>query len=308
MEIFLTTVSITLLCSHAFAASSYLGLAHGTPLGGFSQHGFIPGGLYNNGASLVNNGLPLGHLPGPIYGNGGYLDYAYGTGAHFGNPYGKARFLKYLYGNRLGLVNPFGGVSEAEDERSSGSGSESALGSTNGADFLSNNQNVDSTRTGIRGLHSSPIAGLGGFPSALLPHTSSVALRTYPYALGPHTHIAGFGGFPYGAGHHTSVAFSGILPNVGAAGAFPYGLQPHTPIDYLTGFPYGVGPHSPIAASTGFHTGLGPYTSVAGLGGLSPYLGPYAAGAGFGRLNAAFGQNTPNAANMSSGNMEAQNE
>ncbi|XP_063584598.1 uncharacterized protein LOC134762164 [Penaeus indicus] len=298
MEIFLTTVSITLLCSHAFAASSYLGLAHGTPLGGFSQHGtlhggFIPSSLYDTGTSLVNHGLPLGHFPGPIYGNGGYLDYAYGTGAYLGNPYGKARYLKYLYGNRLGLVNPFGGVSEAEDERSSGSGSESALGATNGADVLSNNQNADSTRTGIRGLHSSPIAGLGGFPSALLPHTS----------------IAGFGGFPYGAGHHSSVAFSGILPNVGAVGAFPYGLQPHTPIDYLTGFPYGVGPHSPIAR---LHSGLGPYTSVTGL---SPYLGPYADSASFGRLNAAFGQNTPNAAfrsrtsaNMSSGNKEAQNE
>jgi len=295
-----------------------LGLPLGTPLGGFSQNGFIPGGLYNNGASLVNHGLPLGHLPGPIYGSGGYLDYTYGTGAHFGNPYGNARFLKYLYGNRLGLANSYGalpnvrvdGISEAEDERSSGSGSESALGATNGADFLSNNQNVDS---GIRGLHSSPIAGLGGFPSALLPHTSSVALRTSPYALGPHTSIAGFGGFPYGAGHHASVAaFSGILPNVGAAGAFPYGLQPHTPIDYLTGFPYGVGSHAPFAGSTGFHAGLGPHTSV-GLGGLSPYLGPYAAGAGFGRFNAAFGQNTPNAAlrsrtsaNMSSGNMNKQ--
>ncbi|XP_063613670.1 uncharacterized protein LOC134786893 [Penaeus indicus] len=304
MKFFLFTVSTALLCSHALAASSYLGLAHGTPLGGFSQHGFIPGGLYNNGASLVNHGLPLGHLPGPRYGKyGGYLDFAYGTGAHFGNPYGKASFLKYLYGNRLGLANSYGalpnvrvgGVSEAEDERSSGSGSI--------------NQNVDSTRTGIRGLHSSPIAGLGGFSSALLPHTSSVALGTYPYALGPHTSIAGFGGFPYGAGHHSSVAaVSGILPNVGAAGAFPYGLQPHTPIDYLAGFPYGVGPHSPLAGSTGFHAGLGPHTSVAGVGGLSPYLGPYAAGAGFSRRNAAFGQNTPNAANMSSGNKEAQNE
>ncbi|XP_037795725.1 uncharacterized protein LOC119591070 [Penaeus monodon] len=275
---------------------SCLGLAQGTPLGGFSQHGFIPGGLYNNGASLVNHGLPLGHLPGPIYGSGGYLDYTYGTGAHFGNPYGKASFLKYLYGNRLGLANSYGvlpnirvsGVSEAEDERSSSSGS--------------NNQNVDSTRTGIRGLHSSPIAGLGGFPSALLPHTSSVALGIDPYALGQHTSIAGFGGFPYGAGHHASVAaFSGILPNVEAAGLFPFGLQPHTPIDYLTGFPYGVGSHAPFADSTGFHAGLGPHTSVG--------LGPYAAGAGFGRFNAAFGQNTPNAAlrsrtsaNMSSGN------
>jgi len=91
-------VSAALLCSHAFAASSYLGLAQGTPLGGFSQHGtlhggLIPGGLYGNGASLVNHGLPLGHLPGPIYGSGGYLDYAYGTGAHFGNPYGKSRFF-----------------------------------------------------------------------------------------------------------------------------------------------------------------------------------------------------------------------
>ncbi|XP_063594383.1 prisilkin-39-like [Penaeus indicus] len=313
MTPFLFTVSTALLCSHAFAASTYLGIAQGTPLGGFSQHGtlhgsFVPGGLFNNGASLVNHGLPLGHLPGPIYGNRGYLDYAYGTGSHFGYPYGKARFLKYLYGNQLGLGNPYsvlpnvrvGGVSEAEDERLSSSGS--------------NNQNVDSTRTGIRGLHSSPIAGLGGFPSALLPHTSSVAFGTYPYALGPHTSIAGFGGFPYGAGHHTSVAaVSGILPNVGATGAFPYGLQPHIPIDHLTGFPYGVGPQSPIAGSTGFHTGLEPHTSVAGVGGLSPYLGPYAAGAGFGRFNTAFGQNTPNAAirsrtsaNMSSGNKNKQ--
>ncbi|XP_037795612.1 uncharacterized protein LOC119590945 [Penaeus monodon] len=323
---FLFTVSTALLCSHAIAASSYLGLALGKPLGGFSQYGpfhggFVPGGLYDNGASLVNHGLPLGHLPGPIYGNRGYLE-TYGTGSHFGYPYGKASFLKHLYGNRLGLANPYGvlpnvrvgGVTEAEDERSSGSGSESALGATNGVDFLSNNQNVDSTRTGISGLHSSPIAGLSGFPSALLPHTSSVALRTSPYALGPHTSIAGFGGFPYGAGHHASVAaFSGILPNVGAAGVFPYGLKPHTPIDYLTGFPYGVGPHAPIAGSTGFHAGLGPHTSVAGLGGLAPYLGPYAAGAGFGRFNAAFGQNIPKvafrsrtSANVSSGNKAKQ--
>ncbi|XP_063613673.1 uncharacterized protein LOC134786897 [Penaeus indicus] len=299
MKFFLFTVSTALLCSHALAASSYLGLAHGTPLGGFSQHGLIPGGLYNNGASLVNHGLQLGHLLGPRYGKyGGYLDFAYDTGAHFGNPYGKASFLKYLYGNRLGLANSYaalpnirvGGGSEAEDERSSGSGSI--------------NQNVDSTRTGIRDLHSSPIAGLGGFPSALLPHTSSVALGTYPYAFGPHTSIADFGGFPYGAGHQTSVAFSGILPNVGATGAFPYGLQPHIPIDHLTGFPYGVGPQSPIAGSTGFHTGLG---------GLSPYLGPSADSAGYGRFNAAFGQNTPNAAirsrtsaNISSGNKSKQ--
>ncbi|XP_027231511.2 prisilkin-39-like [Penaeus vannamei] len=146
---FLFIVS-TVLCSHAFAASSYLGLAQGTPLGGFSQHGtlhggLIPGGLYGNGASLVNHGLPLGHLPGPIYGSGGYLDYAYGTGAYFGNPYGKSRFLKYLYGNPLGLANPYGalrnvgvgGVNEAEDETSSTSGS----GATSGADFVSNNQN-----------------------------------------------------------------------------------------------------------------------------------------------------------------------
>ncbi|XP_063613672.1 uncharacterized protein LOC134786896 [Penaeus indicus] len=76
-------------------------------------------------------------------------------------------------------------------------------------------------------------------------------------------------------------------------GAFPYGLQPHTPIDHLAGFPYGVGHHSPIA---GFHSGLGPYAHS-------------------GRLNAAFGQNTSNAAfrsrtsaSMSSGNKEAQNE
>ncbi|XP_063594385.1 shematrin-like protein 3 [Penaeus indicus] len=275
-KIFLITVSTALLCSYAFAASSYLGLAHGTPLGGFSQHGFIPGGLYNNGASLVNHGLPLGHFPGPVYGNGGYLDYAYGG---LTNSYGALPNVRV------------GGGSEAEDERSSGSGS--------------NNQNVDSTRTGIRDLHSSPIAGLGGFPSALLPHTSSVALGTYPYALEPHTSIAGFGGFPYGAGHHTSVAaVSGILPNVASSGAFPYGLQPYTAIDYLAGFPYGVGPQSPIAGSTGFHTGVG---------GLPPYLGPYAAGAGFGRFNAAFGQNTPNAAfrsrtsaNMASGNMNKQ--
>nr|XP_027236576.1 uncharacterized protein LOC113827842 [Penaeus vannamei] len=136
MIAFLVTVSAALLCSHAVAASSYLGLAQGTPLGGFSQHGtfhggLIPSGLYGNGASLVNQGLPLGHLPGPIYGSGGYLDYAYGTSAHFGNPYGKSRFLKYLYGNPLGLANPYGalrnvgvgGVNEAEDETSaSGSG------------------------------------------------------------------------------------------------------------------------------------------------------------------------------------------
>ncbi|XP_037796051.1 prisilkin-39-like [Penaeus monodon] len=312
MEIFLITVSTALLCSQAFAASNYLGLPLGTPLGGFSQHGtlhggFIPGGLYGNGASFVNHGLPLGHFPGPIYGNGGYLDYSYGMGAHIGNPYGKASLLKYLYGNRVGLVNPFGGVSEAEDERSSGSGSESALGATNGADFLSNNQNLDS---GIRGLHSSPIAGLGGFPSALLPHTSSVALRTSPYALGPHTSIAGFGGFPYGAGHYASVAaFSGILPNVGAAGDSLMVFTP--PFKALMALDLTL----PIADSTGFHAGLGPHTPVAGQGELSPYLGPYAASAGFGRFNAAFGQNTPNAvfrsrtsANMSLGNKEAQEE
>ncbi|XP_047500689.1 uncharacterized protein LOC125046793 [Penaeus chinensis] len=127
MTHFLFTVSTALLCSHAIAASSYLGIAQGTPLGGFSQHGtlhggFVPGGLYGNSASLVNHGLPLGHLPGPIYRNRGYLDYAYGTGSHFGYPYGKASFLKYLNGNRLGLANPYGvlpnfragGVSEAE--------------------------------------------------------------------------------------------------------------------------------------------------------------------------------------------------
>ncbi|XP_027231515.2 prisilkin-39 [Penaeus vannamei] len=323
MKLFLVTVSAALLCSHAFAASSYLGLAQGTPLGGFSQHGtlhggLIPSGLYGNGASLVNHGLPLGHLPGPIYGSGGYLDYAYGTGAHFGNPYEKARFLKYLYGNPLGLANPYGalrnvgvgGVNEAEDETSSTSGA----GATSGADFVSNNQIGDFSLTGISGLHSSPIAGLGGFHSALLPHTSSVALGTHPYALGPHTSIAALGGFPYAAGHHDSLsAFSGILPNVGAAGQFPYGLQPHTPIDYLTGFPYAGGPHAPLPASTGFHAGLGPYPSLAGLGGLSPYVGPYAAGAGFGRFNTAFGQNIPSDAlryrsslNMSSGNMNNQ--
>ncbi|ROT64291.1 hypothetical protein C7M84_017782 [Penaeus vannamei] len=270
MITFLVTVSAALLCSRAFAASSYLGLAQGTPLGGFSQHGtlhggLIPGGLYGNGASLVNQGLPLGHLPGPISGSGGYLDYAYGTGAHLGNPYGKSRFLKYLYRNPLGLANPYGalrnvgvgGVNEAEDETSSTSGA-------GGADFVYNNQIRDSSLTGIRGLHSSLIAGLGGFHSALLPHTSSVALGTHPYALGPHTSIAALGGFPYVAGHHDSLsAFSGILPNVGAAGQFPYGLQPHTPIYYLTGFPYAGGPHAPLPASTGFHAGLGPYPSLA---------------------------------------------
>nr|XP_027216715.1 prisilkin-39-like [Penaeus vannamei] len=233
MKLLLVTVSAALLCSHAFAASSYLGLAQGTPLGRFSQHGtlhggLIPGGLYGNSASFLNHGLPLGHLPGPIYGSGGYLDYAYGTGAHFGNPYGKSGFLKYLYGNPLGLANPYGalrnvgvgGVNEAEDETSSTSGS----GAISGADFVSNNQIGDSTLTGISGLHSSPIAGLGGFHSALLPHTSSVALGTHPYALGPHTSIASLGGFTYAAGHHDSLsAFSGILPNVGAAGKFPYG-------------------------------------------------------------------------------------
>nr|XP_027231515.1 prisilkin-39-like [Penaeus vannamei] len=323
MIAFLVTVSAALLCSHAVAASSYLGLDHGTPLGGFSQHGtlhggLIPGGLYGNGASLLNHGLPLGHLPGPIYGSGGYLDYAYGTGAHFGNPYGKSGFLKYLYGNTLGLAHPYGalrnvgvgGVNEAEDETSSASGS----GATNGADFVSNNQIGDSSLTGIRGLYSSPIAGLGGFHSALLPPTSSVALGTYPYALGPHTSIAALGGFPYAAGHHASLsAFSGILPNVGAAGQFLYGLKPHTPIDYLTGFPYAGGPHAPLAASAGFHADLGLYPSLAGLGGLSPYVGPYAAGAGFGRFNAAYGRNTPNvafgsrtSASMSSGNMNNQ--
>ncbi|ROT72274.1 hypothetical protein C7M84_009346 [Penaeus vannamei] len=305
-KLFLVTVSAALLCSHAFAASSYLGIAQGMPLGGFSQHGtlhggLIPGGLYGNGASLLNHGLPLGHLPGPIYGSGGYLDYAYGTSTHFGNPYGKASFLKYLYGNPLGHANPYdaprnvgvSGVSEAEDETSSTSGS----GATSGADFVSNNQIGVSTLTGILGLHSSPIAGLDGFHSALLPHTSSVALGTHPYAPGPHTSIAGLGGFPYAAGHHDSLsAFSGILPNVGAAGQFPYDLQPHTPIDYLTGFPCAGGPHTPLAASAGFHAGLGPYPSLAGLGGLSPYVGPYAAGAGLGRSNAAFGRNTPNAA------------
>nr|XP_027231511.1 prisilkin-39-like [Penaeus vannamei] len=315
---FLFIVS-TVLCSHAFAASSYLGLAQGTPLGGFSQHGtlhggLIPGGLYGNDESLVNHGLPLGHLPGPIYGSGGYLDYAYGTGAHFGNPYGKSGFLKYLYGNPLGLANPYGalrnvgvgGVNEAEDETSSASGS----GATSGTDFGSNNQIGVSTLAGIRGLHSSPIAGLGGFHSALLPHTSSVALGTHPYALGPHTSIAALGGFPYAAGQHASLsAFSGILPNVGAAGQFPYGLKPHTPIDYLTGFPYAGGPHAPLAASAGFHTGLGLYPSLAGLGGLSPYVGPYAAGAGFGRFNAALARNTPNAAlkSHSSANTSSRN-
>ncbi|ROT72273.1 hypothetical protein C7M84_009345 [Penaeus vannamei] len=556
MITFLVTVSAALLCSHTFAASSYLGLAQGTPLGGFSQHGTLHGGLiddgfYGNGASLVNHGLPLGHLPGPIYGSGGYLDYAYGTGAHFGNPYGKARFLKYLYGNPLGLANPYGalrnvgvgGVNEADDETSAASGSgatsgvdfvsnnqirdssltgirglhsspiaglsgfHSALlphtssvalgthpllvwedslmlldittlflplvdltlpfllqldstqvlaltlrlqvwvdcllmldrtllvltsiysirrsrdravaadkfpchrecrplvltrrrlrvptwdlprerhsedfrnttlftdwctlwksiwkskvfqilygnpfglanpygalrnvgvggvneaedeGATSGADFVSNNQIGDFSLSGIRGLHSSPIAGLDGFHSALLPHTSSVALGTHPYAPGPHTSIAGLGGFPYVGGHHVSLsAFSGILPNVGAAGQFPYGLQPHTPIDYLTGFPYAGVPHAPLAASAGFHAGLGPYLSLAGLGGLSPYVGPWtsrslatsagfhaglgpypsfvglvglspyvgpcATGAGFGRVNAALARNTPNA-------------
>nr|XP_027216716.1 prisilkin-39-like [Penaeus vannamei] len=309
MIIFLVTVSTALLCSHAVAASSYLGLAQGTPLGGFSQHGgLIPGGLYGNGASLVNHGLPMGHLPGPIYGSGGYLDYAYGTGAHFGNPYGKASFPKYLYGNPLGLANPYGalrnvgvgGVNDAEDETSA-----SGLDATNGADFVSNNQIGDSTLAGISGLYSSPIAGLSGFHSALLPHTSSVALGTHPYALGPHSSIAGLGGFPYAAGHHDSLsAFSGILPNIGAAGQFSYGFKPHTPIDYLTGFPYAGGPHAPLAASAGFH---------AGLGGLSPYVGPYAAGAGFGRFNPSFGQNIPSDAlryrsslNMSSGNMNNQ--
>ncbi|ROT73572.1 hypothetical protein C7M84_007966 [Penaeus vannamei] len=316
---FLVTVSAALLCSHAVAASSYLGLAQGTPLGGFSQHGslhggLIPSGLYGNSASFLNHGLSLGHLPGPIYGSGGYLDYAYGTSAYFGNPYGKSRFLKYLYGNPLGLANPYGalrnvgvgGVNEAEDETSSASGS----GATGGTDFGSNNQIGVSTLAGISGLHSSPITGLGGFHSALLPHTSSVALGTHPYALGPHTSIAALEGFPYAAGHHASLsAFSGILPNVGAAGQFPYGLKPHTPIDYLTRFPYAGGPHDPLAASTGFHAGLGPYPSFAGLGGLSPYVGPYAAGAGFGRFNAALARDTQKAAlrSRSSANTSSRN-
>ncbi|ROT68485.1 hypothetical protein C7M84_013359 [Penaeus vannamei] len=326
-KLFLVTVSAALLCSHAFAR-----VAIGTCPGNATRRIFATWHSsrwldsqwsFGNGASLVNHGLPLGHLPGPIYGSGGYLDYAYGTGAHFGYPYEKARFLKYLYGNPIGFANPYGalrnvgvgGVNEAEDETSSTSGA----GATSGADFVSNNQIGDFSLTGISGLHSSPIAGLGGFHSALLPHTSSVALGTHPYALGPHTSIAALGGFPYAAGHHDSLsAFSGILPNVGAAGQFPYGLQPHTPIDYLTGFPYAGGPHTPLAASTGFHAGLGPYPSLAGLGGLSPYIGPYAAGAGFGRFNTAFGQNIPSDAlryrsslNMSSGNMnnqEAQEE
>ncbi|XP_037795724.1 uncharacterized protein LOC119591068 [Penaeus monodon] len=174
---FLVIVSTAFVCSHAFGASSYLGLPLGTPLGGFSQHGtlhggFIPSGLYDNGASLVNHGLSLGYLPRPISGNGGYLDYAYSTGAHFGNPYGSARFLKYLYGNRLGLANSYGalpnvrvdGISEAEDETSSGFESESSLGATNDAGFISNNQNLASTQNGVSSLHSSPIAALGVLP------------------------------------------------------------------------------------------------------------------------------------------------
>nr|XP_027230391.1 uncharacterized protein LOC113822066 [Penaeus vannamei] len=214
MKLFLVTVSAALLCSHAFAASSYLGLAQGTPLGGFSQHGTLHGGLIpsGNGASLVNHGLPLGHLPGPIYGSGGYLDYAYGTGARFGYPYEKARFLKYLYGNPLGLANPYGalrnvrvgGVNAAEDETSSTSGA----GATNGADFdslmfldittlflpLVESSLMLELQANFRGPHT-PLPASTGFHACFGPYPSLAGLGGLSPYIGPYAAGAGFGRF-----------------------------------------------------------------------------------------------------------------
>ncbi|XP_042856993.1 uncharacterized protein LOC122243455 [Penaeus japonicus] len=168
MKLFLIAVSTALLCSQA--EGSYLGVAQGTPLGGFSQHrsfhgGFIPGGLYGNGAGVVNHGLSGGYLPGPIYGNGGYLDYAYGSGKHYGN----GGLLKYLYGNRLGLGNLYSslgnvrtsGINDNSDDGSSTSGSESVLGGTDGADLVSGRPNLGSIQSGVFGLPSSPVAAFG---------------------------------------------------------------------------------------------------------------------------------------------------
>ncbi|XP_042856999.1 uncharacterized protein LOC122243460 [Penaeus japonicus] len=307
MNLFLISVSTAVLFFQASAASSYLGVAQGTPLGGFSHHGsfhggLIPGGLYGNGASILNHGLSVGHLPGPIYTNGGYLDHAYGSGIHSGNAYENSRY-QYLYGNRVGLRNPFGGfegravangITDVEDDRS-GSDSESMPGSTNGADFVSSNEDLGSTQT-----------GLTGFPSGLHPYTSNVALGRHPY--GSHGSIAGLAGFHYGIGPHTSIAglrgfpmvlslwpigALGFLSNVGphisqgALGEFPYGLEPYTPINYVTRFPYGSAPHTSIADSIGLHSGLGPY-------GVSPYLGPYTSAASLSRFNT--GLNAPRAA------------
>ncbi|XP_042856996.1 uncharacterized protein LOC122243457 [Penaeus japonicus] len=241
MNLFLITVSTAVLFFQASAASSYLGVAQGTPLGGFSHHGsfhggLIPGGLYGNGASILNHGLSVGHLPGPIYTNGGYLDHAYGSGIHSGNAYENSRY-QYLYGNRVGRRNPYGGfegravangITDVEDDRS-GSDSESMPGSTNGADFVSSNEDLGSTQT-----------GLTRFPSGLHPYTSNVALGRHPYGPTSHGPIAGLAGhhygvglrgFPYGITHHRPItALNNFLPNVGphisqgALGKFPYGL------------------------------------------------------------------------------------
>ncbi|XP_063613671.1 uncharacterized protein LOC134786894 [Penaeus indicus] len=320
MITFLVIVSTALVCSHAFAARSYSGLPLGTPLGGFSQHGtlhggFIPGGLYDNGASLVNHGLSLGHLPGPIYRDGGYLDYAYSIGEKIGNPYGSARFLKYLYGNRLGLTSSYGGlpnvrvggISEAEDERSSDTGSESGLGATNDADFVSNNQNLASTQNGVSSLHSSPIAtsgvfpsvagpyktvaGLSGFPYNIRPYISAVGLERYLYGPGPLTTNYGLEGFSYGVGQHTGLGGLpyGVAgqPSLPGSGGFPSGLTHDTPIAALDqqyrflssggprisvgalgGFPYGLESHTPFTGFTGFPYGLESHTPFTGFTGF----------------------------------------
>ncbi|XP_042856998.1 uncharacterized protein LOC122243459 [Penaeus japonicus] len=316
MNLSLITVSTAVLFFQASAASSYLGVAQGTPLGGFSHHGsfhggLIPGGLYGNGASILNHGLSVGHLPGPIYTNGGYLDHAYGSGIHSGNAYENSRYRPYLYGNRVGLRNPYGdfegravanGITDVEDDRS-GSDSESMPGSTNGADLISNNQNLASTQIENSGLHSNPVADLTGFLPGLHPYSSNVAVGRYPYgptSHGPIAGLAGFhygvglGGFPYGITHHRPItALNNFLSNVGphifhgALGELPYGPEPYTPVNYLTRFPYGSAPHASIADSIGLHSGLGPY-------GVSPYLGPYTSAASLGRFNT--GLNAPRAA------------
>ncbi|XP_042856997.1 uncharacterized protein LOC122243458 [Penaeus japonicus] len=334
MKIVQIAVSIALLCSQTFAAISYLGVAQGTPLGGFSQHssfhgGFIPGGLYGNGVPIVNHGLSGGYLPGPIYSNGGSLDYTYGSDRDFGSIYGNGR-LDNPY-NGLGNVRT-DGIDEAEDDRSSTSGSESVQ-STDG-------QNLGSIQTGVSGLHLSPVAALGnfpfdlgardsfvsGFPSAVGPYTSIPGLSGFPYGLHPHTSslgsypyglgslssISGLGGLSYGAGAHASVAGLGGFPydithDASVAGlSQQYGFLPnvgaHIPVGAVGGFPYGLGPHIPFSGLYGYPLGPEP-VSVGGLGGLHSGLGPYTSVADLSRLSPDFGLHTagPRLSRLNSG-------
>lgn len=186
-------MSTALLCSQAFAASSYLAVAQGTPLGGISHPQRFPSGFIPHGASV------------------GIGEYPYDSGYH--TSIAELGGLCYNFIGPQTSITGLEGLPYGAEHQASIAG---LVGFPYGAGHhtsLSVGELPYGVRspigiTGSGGLRyglepSTPIADLIRFHSGLGPYPSVSALGASSPDLGPYTSAASLGRFSSGFGSNT---------------------------------------------------------------------------------------------------------